>query len=55
MKDLLRKRFSLLLACVVLFMGLAACGGGGGGSDGQPPQVEESRWDTMVWDQGDWQ
>lgn len=36
-----------------LVMALTACGGGGGSNPGPP--ANNSNWDTLVWDQNQWQ
>ena len=45
--------FSILTLCI-----LSSCGGGGGGDEPSPPPpppVSDNNWDSLVWDQGEWQ
>jgi len=47
------RRYALLLFMGLLF--ITACGGGGGGGGGAtPPPTGSSDWDSMVWDQDNW-
>jgi hypothetical protein len=46
----------VLVACLATV--LAACGGSGGGGDGSGtinPADNGSNWDTLTWDQDNWQ
>lgn len=57
MKALIKQWKSAIHAtafAAVFAIALAGCSGGGG--DGSPtPAPQQSSWDTMVWDQADWQ
>ena len=44
-------RALVLAALGACLLGLGACGGGGGGANAAQNQ---SDWDNLVWDQGNW-
>jgi len=57
-KQSIKKVMMVPALALLLVIGIAGCGGGGGGGggpSGTTPQVRNSEWDAMVWDQGDWQ
>ena len=51
-KRILIHTFSVLTICL-----LSSCGGGGGSDEPEPPPppTANNNWDSLVWDQGEWQ
>ena len=56
-----KKRELMVTAITCLALFLTACGGGGSGGGGNgnnnnnPPQTSSNNWDSLVWDEGEWQ
>ena len=44
----------LSLALVLLVLTLSACGGGDSSPAPQSPPLGNSNWDSLVWDQDNW-
>lgn len=56
MNRYLTKPCTMLLLLLALLLG-ACSGGGGGGSEATPPESlsqANSNWDSLVWDQDNW-
>lgn len=42
------------VACLALAL-VACSGGGNGGGSNANPSAEDANWDTLIWDQNNWQ
>lgn len=54
----MKRKFIHLFSAISLCL-LLGCGGGGGSDEpappATPPPVADNNWDSLVWDQGEWQ
>ena len=49
-----RNNWMVWLTIATMMILLSACGGGGGGGGDDNTTASGNQWDTMKWDQGQW-